>query len=425
MVQLSNQCFTSNKIESENEELNEEEKNLVKLAIIRDEPHIIDEILHYREVKNPYMNIKKKQTLLHYLARHKSVQLFKTVSDKISDVFELDENNKFPIDIAAKKDHHEIVTEILYGKGAIMAREFHFGVDEPYMGYTFLLEALMTAGVHGNVQTFLAIINFLNGVNRSYGKSAQILTSVNSTRSTLPQEICEIIDQYLEFLNHETFYKKVISTHPMPKQLTIPMNDIIEKVIQIVYITPRDNLSELKKVDFVPIITTSMLDALVIIAKISNDTDENLQEKKIVESPRKFVNLLSYLEKVVHEQKKNFNDKFTDFLISTTYGNTIDFLDENQQQIFHQAEEELLNFGRSHENAVIDMIRYSKSVWGMIFPKSEIDLVLYKILIDDGELEVGLILNMVQSFLLSDSKSFLKFAKNYLIRSQKSNKYEL
>ena len=69
MVQLSNQCFTSNKIESENEELNEEEKNLVKLAIIRDEPHIIDEILHYREVKNPYMNIKKKQTLLHYLAR--------------------------------------------------------------------------------------------------------------------------------------------------------------------------------------------------------------------------------------------------------------------------------------------------------------------------------------------------------------------
>ena len=317
------------------------------------------------------------------------------------------------------------VTEILYGKGAIMAKEFHFGVDEPYMGYTFLLEALMTAGVHGNVQTFLAIINFLNGVNRSYGKSAQILTSVNSTRSTLPPEICEIIDQYLEFLNPETFYKKVISTHPMPKQLTIPMNDFIEKVIQTVYITPRDNLSELKKVDFVPMIKTSMLDALIIIAKISNDTDENLQETKIVESPRKFVNLLSYLEKVVHKQKKNFNDKFTDFLISTTYGNTIDFLDENQQQIFHQAQEELLDFGRSHENAVIDMIRYSKSVWRMIFPKSEIDLVLHKILIDDGELEVGLISNMVQSYLLSDSKSFLKFAKKYLIRSQKSNKYDL
>ena len=51
LVQLSNQCFTSNKFEFENEELNEEEKNLVKLAIIKDEPHIIDEILYV--VQNP------------------------------------------------------------------------------------------------------------------------------------------------------------------------------------------------------------------------------------------------------------------------------------------------------------------------------------------------------------------------------------
>ena len=380
---MSNQCLKSNQIEIKKQsELDEDEKNLVKLAIIKNEPHIINEILDSRTNKNPYMNIKKKQTLLHFLARHKSLQIFKTVSDKIYNVFILDTNDELPIDIAAVRDNHELVSEILYGKGAIMAKEFHFGNNDiPFIGYAHLTEALFLSGKKGHVETFFAILNFLNGVNRSLGKNVLVINTINKERSQFPKEICDIIDQYLDTLNPEVHYEKIVAKGPLSKQLTSPMNDFMEKIIQIIFISHGERLTILKKIDYVPIIKTSISDAIIIISKITNEINDTSEEMSIIESPRKFKLLLSHVKKVIHEHQEEFNEKFSHFLLSAEYGYNIDFLQTNQEQLFELAQGELIYFGLKPEYSMMDIVRYSKTLWDMIFPQSKVDLILDKILI--------------------------------------------
>ena len=421
---MSNQCLKSDKIEIKQSELDEDEKNLVKLAIIKNEPHIINEILDSRTNKNPYMNIKKKQTLLHYLARHKSVQIFKTVSDKIYNVFVLDKSDKFPSDIAAERDNHEIVSEILYGKGAIMAKEFHFGYnDEPFIGYRCLTEALFLSGKKGHVKTFFELLNFMNFVNRSFGKSAIVLNTINEERSQFSKEICDIIDDFLENLNPEVHYEKLVANYPLSKKLTSPMTDFMEKIIQIVFISQDANYRILKQIDYVPIIKTSISDAIIIISKITNEIDDTSEEMSIIESPRKFKLLLSHVNKVIHEHQEEFNEKFSHFLLSAEYGYNIDFLQTNQEQLFELAQGELIYFGLKPEYSMMDMVRYSKTLWGMIFPQSKVDIVLEKILIQT--LHVEPTVRIVQSFLLSNSKSFLKFVKSNVKTAYVMNKDEL
>ena len=423
---MSNQCLKSDKIEIKQSELDEDEKNLVKLAIIKNEPHIINEILDSRTNKNPYMNIKKKQTLLHYLARHKSIQIFKTVSDKIYNVFVFDKSDKLPIDIAAERDHHEIVTEILYEKGAIMAKEFHFGNnDEPFLGFTYLTKALFLSGKKGHVQTFFALLNFMSLINRSFEKSAIVLNTINEERSQFPGDICDMIDHFMENLNPEVHYERLVAKDPLSKQLTSPMNDFMEKIIQIVFSSIDGMIGKLKKIDYVPIIKTSISDAIIIISKITkemNDTSDS-EEMSIIESPRKFKLLLSNVKKVIHEHQKEFNQKFAHHLVSADYGYGIDFLIQNQEKIFKLAQGELIYFGLKPEYSMMDIVRYSKTLWGMIFPQSKVDIVLEKILIQT--LHVEPTVRIVLSFLLSNSKSFLKFVKSNVKTAYVMNKDEL
>ena len=424
-VQLSNQCFRSNKIEIREHELNEDEKNIVKLAIIKNEPILIGEILEGRKNKNPYINRKKKQTLLHYLARHESVQIFKTVSDQLYNVFVIDKNDKLPIDLAAERDHHEIVTEILYGKGAIMAKEFHFGDDdELYIGFTYLADALLLSGKNGHVQTFFALINFINGVNRSFGKNTLALMTINEERSQFPEEICNIIDQYFETLNPEVYYDRIVAKNPISTQVTSPINDFMEQIFKILFLSEGVETRKLKKIDYVPIIKTSINDAVIIISKITNDTSDTSEDMSIIESPRKFKLLLSNVKKVLHEHQKKFNEKFAHFLFSTTvYGYDIDYIQQNQDQLFQLAQEELIYFGLKPEYSMMDMIRYFKTLWGMIFPKAKVDFVLENMLIETIEVEP--VVKTIQYFLLSNSKSFTNFVKNTVRSEYQGNKDEL
>ena len=67
-------------------ELSDDEKKLVKAAFRKNDVQQFNSIIKNRWIKNPFMNPKTEETLLHYLAwKGNNVEFFKTVAEGIED----------------------------------------------------------------------------------------------------------------------------------------------------------------------------------------------------------------------------------------------------------------------------------------------------------------------------------------------------
>ena len=83
-VHFSTPCM--NIFEIEQKELNEEQKKLVKAAFRNNDVKQLSAIIDKRWNKNPYMNSKTEETLLHYLAwKGDNLKSFRTVAEKVED----------------------------------------------------------------------------------------------------------------------------------------------------------------------------------------------------------------------------------------------------------------------------------------------------------------------------------------------------
>ena len=83
-VDFSSPCM--NIFEIEQKELSEEQKKLVKVAFRNNDVKQLSAIIDKRWNKNPYMNSKTEETLLHYLAwKGDNLNFFRTVAEKVDD----------------------------------------------------------------------------------------------------------------------------------------------------------------------------------------------------------------------------------------------------------------------------------------------------------------------------------------------------
>ena len=94
--------------------LNPSEKILLEKAVHDMDVELLNSLVKDRRYKNPVVDSKNKDTMLHYLAQQESdnVNLFFTIARNIHGLFIQNANGMTPIELAAEKGHFNIVRYI-------------------------------------------------------------------------------------------------------------------------------------------------------------------------------------------------------------------------------------------------------------------------------------------------------------------------
>ena len=156
-LQISLQCRTFVFNSQELEELDEVQTRLVTLAILDKNFTLLEALVENRKNKNPYMDIKKKQTLLHYMAWKKDdVQLFEIMANKVhfdEILNSKDSSGEYMVDVAARRGNVAIVKYI----GNLVNTLVHikqYTQVEDWVGLNHLKNAFIISGEGDEYSTF-------------------------------------------------------------------------------------------------------------------------------------------------------------------------------------------------------------------------------------------------------------------------------
>ena len=95
--------------------LDESEKLLMKRAIKRNDADILTSLVEKHANKNPLVDTKTKETILHYIAyRLDDLELFESIANKVDDLYVKNRNGETPIDVAASHGHLKIIQYICF-----------------------------------------------------------------------------------------------------------------------------------------------------------------------------------------------------------------------------------------------------------------------------------------------------------------------
>ena len=205
---------------SDSNVFDEVEVRVAKLAILETNVTLLESILEFKSNKNPYMNEKTQQTLLHYLAwKTDNVKLFETLAKKLEnleDVFVKDIDGDFPVDVAVKKGHYNIVKYITSLVNVLVVTEEH--EYDKWKGITYLQNALQLACENNHYTVFgVLLTNILSMNYPNVHQVVQLLQFINSLRDKSSYRINTLIDKILREMS-EVNAQKLKSTCPKKKK---------------------------------------------------------------------------------------------------------------------------------------------------------------------------------------------------------------
>ena len=398
-VLFSWQCF---KI-FEQIELSEEEKKLVKAAFRKNDVQQFNTIMKNRWIKNPFMNPKTEETLLHYLAwKGDNVEFFKTVAEGIGDLFETDANNETAIDIAAKKGHVNIVEYITHISFIRIKEmyEFKYHMQEEFMGKSLYQKAFLLAGENNQVQTFNLLAAHLTGVNLSHGKDKAVVDLAMKMKPKFPPLIQMATDELIELLDHDASQAKAFGDSPS-EQLAQPVDKFIEEILEITAEAATAN--DLKKIDFVPMTEKFLKGTIEAVTKIIKSGKSSEISPQF--SPKSFKALFSQILKIVSKNQKKFNVMFRQILSKSTTN-----VNKNRNK-------ELVEFKNKMYNGGIDqitgnqMLDYSLELFKIKYPQSQVDKLVTVILSGD-DISVSFIMSIIEDFCKSSSNNFIIYLED-------------
>ena len=118
--------------------LNESEKLLMKKAIKGKDTNILTSIVEKHANKNPLVDAKTKETILHYIAyRLDGLDLFVSIANQIDNLYVKNRNGETPIEIAASHGHIRIIQYICFKTMSEMYESYKKGKEE-FVGSKFL-----------------------------------------------------------------------------------------------------------------------------------------------------------------------------------------------------------------------------------------------------------------------------------------------
>ena len=118
--------------------LNESEKLLMKKAIKGNDTNILTSIVEKHANKNPLVDAKTKETILHYIAyRLDGLDLFVSIANQIDNLYVKNRNGETPIEIAASHGHIKIIQYICFKTMSEMYESYKKGKEE-FVGSKFL-----------------------------------------------------------------------------------------------------------------------------------------------------------------------------------------------------------------------------------------------------------------------------------------------
>ena len=110
----------------------------MKRAIKRNDAGILTSLVEKHANKNPLVDTKTKETILHYIAyRLDDLELFESIANKVDNLYVKNRNGETPIDVAASHGHLKIIQYICFKTQSEMFDSYEKEKDD-FIGSKFL-----------------------------------------------------------------------------------------------------------------------------------------------------------------------------------------------------------------------------------------------------------------------------------------------
>ena len=399
-VHFSTPCM--NIFEIEQKELNEEQKKLVKAAFRNNDVKQLSAIIDKRWNKNPYMNSKTEETLLHYLAwKGDNLKSFRTVAEKVEDWYIKDKNDEMPVDIAAKKGHKKILDYIIHQRFTEIVEAFGKGKEE-FMGKSHWSKALILAGENDQWETFETLVSFFSAINLATKTDKAVLDFVMENKPKYSPRIQKATDTIPEQFAESADESQANSFGDSPPELLAqPVDKFLAKIMD----TTREfaTANDLKKIDFVPLTEDFLKGAFDAVSKIMELGRSSEISSQF--SPKNFKALLIHIKKIISKNQKKFNIMFRQIL-SKSIVNV-----EDAKKWSQKLEDMYINEGLKATSTGIQILDATLTIWKIQYPESQIDGLINVFLTGD-DISASFIVSVIEDFVKSSSNNFITFLED-------------
>ena len=397
-VDFSTPCM--NIFEIEQKELSEEQKKLVKAAFRNNDVKQFSAIIDKRWNKNPYMNSKTKETLLHYLAwKGDNLKFFRTVAEKVDDWYIKDKNDEMPVDIAAKKGHKKILDYIIHQRFTDIVEDYGKGREE-FMGKSHWSKALILAGENDQWETFETLVSFFSAINLSTKKDKAALDFVMENKPKYSPRIQKATDTIPEQFAESADESQANSFGDSPPELLAqPVDKFLAKIMDIT--REFETANDLKKIDFVPLTDDFLKGAIDAVSKIMESGKSSEISSQF--SPKNFKALLSHMKKIISKNQKKFNIMFRQILSKS-------IVNVEDARKWSQKLEDMYNEGLEVVTG-IQILDATLTIWKIQYPESQIDGLLNVFLTGD-DISASFIVSVIEDFIKSSSNNFITFLED-------------
>ena len=392
------------------EELDEVQTRLVTLAILDKNFTLLEALVENRKNKNPYMDIKKKQTLLHYMAWKKDdVQLFEIMANKVhfdEILNSKDSSGEYMVDVAARRGNVAIVKYIGNLVNTLVYFKKYTQVED-WVGLNHLKNAFIISGEGDEYSTFSILMAFLVGMNEKEGKKDKFLKFLNESKPRFPNRILDMIPGFLNFTDSFDENKPVENE---AYHLVRPFNIFIFEIIEVCYKAKETN-GDMKNINLVSITEKYLNQTIQLIDK--DMAFEDSPKVYTLESIDEIQEIMIYLQKAIRRHKKRFHKLFKEFIVTS--------VEHNEARLEDVNEESMENF-RLQKNkegmgkfAGQFLVHYCIDLWKTVFPNSELDTFV-RTFMTETEINVEVVIGVIEGFLHSSTTSIVTYInKSYKI----------